>query len=368
MKKWVQKLVEQFDFDWNESSATGDKELHLSEDRATLLYIIDTYNKHLIETDRHPVRKVREVLDEFAKELVKPKSPHLERTLFRFRQFFTGYRIDEYSYIQKTFDDFRNIVWDFVDQLSEDLDESHTADDEIKASLQELKEAVESNSIESLKSQSRKFIDIYMEHQFRRDSSKQKRMDKMEKNLTVVKKKLVEAHQSMKFDHLTSAYNRKSFDEQLQQQHKLYGLRQTPVSLIALDIDHFKRINDSYGHAIGDCILKECVRLLQEIFGRPGDFVARVGGEEFAVILPDFDADKACIKASEGLKRIANEIYVHEGVQIRFTVSMGVAELAPGESVDSWVRRSDEALYQSKNSGRNRYTLAKPPSKITRVA
>ena len=107
MKQWMQKLIDQFDFDWRETSEGGSPvSVEMNEERATLIYIIDILNKHLIEVDKHPVRKVRETLDEFAKELVKPNQANLERVLFRFRQFFSSYRIDEVSYMQKTFDDF----------------------------------------------------------------------------------------------------------------------------------------------------------------------------------------------------------------------------------------------------------------------
>ena len=175
----MSKLIEQFDFDQEENQATEKaarresdspkEETQISEERATLLFIIDTYNKHLFELDRHPVRKVREMLDVFARELINPNNRNVEKTMFRFRQFFSSYRIDEYAYIQKTFDDFRSIIWDFVDQLSEDLNEQQAADDRILQSLDKLKEAVESNSIHTLRDESRLFIDNYVEHQTRKD-------------------------------------------------------------------------------------------------------------------------------------------------------------------------------------------------------
>ena len=160
MKKWVEKLIEQFDFEWADgqrgAGATAGDGGGITEERATLLYIIDTFNKHLIDFDGHPVRKTREDLDEFAKELLSPKVQPVERVLFRFRQYFSTYRIDEAAYLQKTFEDFRSIIWDFVDQLAEDISEDQKDDFEVRQSLDELKEAVESNSISELKNQSRR--------------------------------------------------------------------------------------------------------------------------------------------------------------------------------------------------------------------
>ena len=364
MKQWMQKLINQFDLDWNPSSKSESaKSLEMSEEIATLLYVIDTYNKNLLDFDNHPVRKTREILDEFAKELVTSSSTQLERALFRFRQFFSSYRIDEYTYVLKSFDEFRNIIWDFVDQLSEDLNFERTADDDIKGHFELLKEAVEANSIDLLKTQSRVFIDSYVEHQTKKDRFRSERMKNIKRNLDSVKKQLNEANASMRMDHLTQAYNRKSFDEQVRQQKSLHHLSKQPVTLLALDIDHFKKINDTYGHQTGDFILIECVRLLKEIFSRDSDFVARVGGEEFAVLLPECRYDHALKKAEQAMDRVRGEVFVVDDAKIQFTLSMGIAELSEGEEVESWVKRADDALYHSKTTGRNKYTLAEAPGK-----
>ena len=364
----MQKLVDQFDFDGDSSrpqKVTHDAEaavpanpLELNEDRATLLYLIDTYNKHLIDLEGRPVRKVRDLLDAFARELVNPQQRNIDKTLFRFRQFFSSYRIDEYTYIQKTFDEFRNIIWDFVDQLAEDIEAEQSADEDLHQSLEQLKEAVDSNSIDVLRNQSRIFIDSYIEHQTKKDTRRSKKLDAIKKNLFSVKEKLVQAQQSMRRDHLTSAFNRRSFDEQLNQYWKLAQISKNNVTLVMLDIDHFKKFNDTYGHDIGDFILKECVKLLQNHFSRDNDFVARIGGEEFAVILPDHQIEHAVIKVEKALERIRREAFVQDDQEFRFTVSLGIAQLLEGETTSQWMKRADEALYESKNTGRNKYSIA----------
>lgn len=368
MKKWVAKFIHQFDSEADPEAPTSVDPAKVSEELATLLYIIDTYNKHLLEIDGHPIRKVREMLDEYAKQLLTAEGEQREKTLFRFRQFFSSYRIDECTYIEKTFDDFRGIVWDFVEQLSEDFKTEQNENVELKSSFEELKEAVESNSIEALKNQSRKFIDSYVERQFKIDKRRANKEQNMAKNLDVVKQKLVEANHSMRLDHLTSAYNRKSFDEHLKQHHRMYGLDVSNVSLLMLDIDYFKRINDTYGHQMGDYVLKECVRMLQEVFTRQKDFVARIGGEEFAVILPNCALDEAVKRANEAMEKVRKERFVHEGQEFSFTISIGVSQLMSGETLEQWMKRTDEALYASKHTGRNKYTLAKLPSKPIKAA
>lgn len=365
MKKWINKLIEQLDFDLpkhhhNETPS----DMTLNDERATLLYLIDVYNKHLFEVEHHSIRRTRNSLDEFSKELLNPENKNLEKVLFRFRQFFNSYRLDEYTYIQKTFDEFRNIIWDFVDQIGEDFASEDNEDQEIELSLNNLKEAVEANSIEDLKNQSRLFIDNYIEYQTRKEERKTLKLTKVKRNLEVVKKKLVEAKTSMMTDHLTSAYNRKSFDEHIEQQHKLFKATKVPVSLIIMDIDHFKKFNDTYGHAIGDFILKECVKILKNCFSREQDFVARIGGEEFSVILPEHKIDHAIQKAEKALAVIRSEIFTHEGHELKFRMSMGIAELAENESGEHWIKRADAALYEAKNSGRDRYIVASAPNTL----
>ena len=365
MKQWVARLIEQLDLEVKEKTSEQPK-AEMSEDRATLLYLIDIYNKNLFEIDTHPVRRVREILDEFAKELVDVENPNTDKILFRFRQFFAHYRVDEYTYIRKTFEDFKGILWDFVDQLSEDIVAERKDDDDVKLSLEELKEAVESDSIHVLKAKAREFIDFYLESSTRREVSRDRRMNGIKKNLDFMKKQLNDANRSMRLDHLTEAFNRKSFDERAKQQQQLFTLSGTPVSMIIMDIDFFKKINDTYGHDIGDFCLKECVRMLKETFLRENDFIARIGGEEFAIILPEYQVQHAVKKAEEFMTRVRKEVFVQGEHRVQFTVSMGIAQLDAGESVDKWMKRADTALYFSKNSGRNRYTIA--PAGLKEVA
>ncbi len=360
MKQWVQKLVSQLNFDFGNKEQAEEQAMNINEERATILYMIDIYNKNLFEIEGHPVRKTRETMDEFAKAILAADENDMEKTMFRMRQFFSSYRIAEYTYIQKHFEDFKNIIWDFADQLGEDMREELMEDREIKNNLDQLREAVEANSIDGLRKQSREFIDSYVSRQAKKDQRRTKRMGTIKKNLNVVKQQLVEANQNMRMDHLTGAFNRKSFDEQMKKHWQLFELSKAPVTLCTMDIDFFKKINDTFGHDVGDFVLKDCVRILNECYGRGTDFVARIGGEEFAVILTDHTAEHAVVRAEEAMSRIRKEVLIHNGQELRFTLSMGIAQLTEGESVDQWMKRSDSALYHSKQTGRNKHTVSDP--------
>jgi diguanylate cyclase (GGDEF)-like protein len=125
------------------------------------------------------------------------------------------------------------------------------------------------------------------------------------------------------------------------------------LSLLILDIDHFKHYNDTWGHLEGDKVLMAIGRIINACM-RSMDTPYRYGGEEFAVLLPETDLKKACVVGRRIQKLIGQEVFEPEpGVHRSITVSIGASELKPGEDVTSFIRRTDQALYRSKENGRN---------------
>ncbi|MES2790438.1 MAG: diguanylate cyclase [Planctomycetota bacterium] len=161
-------------------------------------------------------------------------------------------------------------------------------------------------------------------------------------------------------DGLTGLQNRRAFEGRLTEEVERSQRYGTPVSLLLLDVDHFKQFNDSFGHLVGDEVLKRVSRILEAV-ARASDFVARYGGEEFAIILPNTDASGAFSLAERFREAIALEPFQDRGI----TASVGVATLnsgfpLSGDVVDgsSLVKAADEALYFSKLHGRNQVHLA----------
>ena len=131
----------------------------------------------------------------------------------------------------------------------------------------------------------------------------------------------------------------------------------TPLSVILVDLDEFKQVNDAHGHNAGDDVLRGVARLLQQR-GRLSDTVGRWGGEEFVVICPDTPVTGALGLAEQLRDRIARQAFVGLGQQ---TASFGVAQAAPGDTVDDVIARADAALYEAKGAGRNRVREAARP-------
>lgn len=159
-------------------------------------------------------------------------------------------------------------------------------------------------------------------------------------------------------DALTGLANRRMFDtmaESAWQQARNTG---QPMSLILLDIDYFKEYNDRYGHIRGDECLRQVARALRHAATRPADFIARFGGEEFVLVLPQTDAHSALVVAERCRTKIAEQQIDHDGSDVEdlLTVSIGVGTIVPGpeDALVEFIERVDRALYQAKQNGRNR--------------
>ncbi|QXI30203.1 GGDEF domain-containing protein [Pseudomonas vanderleydeniana] len=165
------------------------------------------------------------------------------------------------------------------------------------------------------------------------------------------------ATQSALRDPLTETGNRIAMDQTLQREIDLARRHSQPLSLLMLDIDHFKRINDSYGHTAGDQVLKAVANSIKEQL-RNIDMIFRYGGEEFLIVLSNTGREAAAM-VGERLRHAAqSRDYAANEQTIALTVSLGCATLLPGESLQSLLRRADGALYVAKREGRNRLAMA----------
>jgi diguanylate cyclase (GGDEF)-like protein len=154
-------------------------------------------------------------------------------------------------------------------------------------------------------------------------------------------------------DGLTGMQNRRFFDEALREYLSAFGQINRPVGLMIIDLDHFKAINDSHGHDIGDKVLKEVAICLRGLT-RYHDVVARLGGEEFAILAADMDDARLIEFAERVRKAIAALTIVNGNVRLKVTASVGLAAWDGQEPGDELYRRADKRLYQAKGLGRNR--------------
>lgn len=186
-----------------------------------------------------------------------------------------------------------------------------------------------------------------------------KKLEESTKEIETLRKNLEQVNAANQRDFLTGVYNRKTFEQFFDEHMTAIKAKPYDMCLLMLDIDHFKKFNDTYGHLLGDEVLKIVAHALTNTLkGR--DIVARFGGEEFVIILPETPLDIAVkvadmirsnISSKELKQRNTGETYG------TITVSIGVAALRPGkDTLPSLIKRADEALYRSKREGRNRVT------------
>ncbi len=254
--------------------------------------------------------------------------------------------------------DSRSAARELDTQIREQVDGLQSSVQEA-ADLDSLKQVLESH-LEGL-------LGTMDEHQQQRDQREHEvaerlkglaeRVANMEQEAQGYREHLEVQRQKALIDPLTGLPNRAAWSERLDQEVNLWHQRGNSLSLAMLDLDHFKRINDGYGHLAGDKVLKIIASVLRKRL-RPNDFIARFGGEEFVLVMPDSSLADA-LAAGEVLRSAIEACPFHfKGEPVTITVSMGVAQFQPGERSDLALKRADAALYRAKAAGRNQVQAA----------
>ena len=194
----------------------------------------------------------------------------------------------------------------------------------------------------------------------------EKRLDKSSTMMNGLKRDMERIRREAVTDGLTGLANRKSFDEQIGRLCRESRRDGLIFSLVMIDIDHFKAFNDTYGHQVGDQVLRlVALTLVNEVKGQ--DMTARYGGEEFVIILPSTNVNAAQAVADNLRKAVENKEVLNRttGDNLgQITVSLGVAQFYGNETADELIRRADKALYASKNKGRNQVSVAPTPHEM----
>src|SRR3954468_15700749 len=180
----------------------------------------------------------------------------------------------------------------------------------------------------------------------------QQRLEQAEKQLAEQAAE-IKAHESeARTDSLTGLSNRRAFDDEMKRRLGEWNRNNTPCTLVLMDIDFFKKFNDTHGHQVGDEVLRQVAKVLIAQ-SREMDLPCRYGGEEFGVILPATDAANACRVAERIRAAIEASVTVCEGKTLKVTCSLGVASFIGNDNVAGLIRRADDSLYVSKKAGRN---------------
>lgn len=187
------------------------------------------------------------------------------------------------------------------------------------------------------------------------------KVTEMEEEAEQVRQQMTEQHHKATHDTLTGLPNRHAYDERIEAEYQRYKRYQNPLSLMISDVDFFKKINDGYGHLAGDKMLQMIARMLQKSI-RDVDFIARIGGEEFTIVLPETDGEQALILAEKIREKVAQTPFHYKEKRIPVTMSFGISCFAADDSINEVLERADQALYKAKEAGRNNCQSILPAS------
>jgi len=179
--------------------------------------------------------------------------------------------------------------------------------------------------------------------------------DLEKKSVNEINQEIRKLNNDILMDELTGIYNKRYIDENFHKSVKNNILEETPISVIMVDVDLFKRVNDIYGHLAGDQVIKEFARFLNNAIRKEKDWVARYGGEEFLIVLNNTDKNTA-FKISERMREgISNKVFNFEGNEIKITASFGIGSLEDFKiNPTDLIKKADENLYMAKREGRNK--------------
>lgn len=184
-----------------------------------------------------------------------------------------------------------------------------------------------------------------------------RQVENAEAKITMLEKELSEVSELVHQDQLTGALNRRGLDAAFDREATRVDRSHAPLCVALLDIDNFKRMNDTRGHQVGDQALVHLCNVIKEAL-RPSDSVARYGGEEFIIILPDIELNEAAATIERLQRELTKQFFMHENDRVLITFSAGVAQRAENEPQEDVIGRADKAMYHAKHTGKNRVVIA----------
>jgi diguanylate cyclase (GGDEF)-like protein len=339
-------------------------------DRAleSLARILRTLGRHALEMEQRSEEEIEKEFERWAMHVLvgspvhngplEPEEGMVRRDWGELTKFVNRHRQQEKHYIDRNLQDVRNVLWEFTNSVGRAVVEDQESDQQVHNYLEQLKVATEGGTFSEVKHALLTVVQGMNAVVDERKKRQQRRIQQLGEQLRSVEQELGSARKEMALDPLTKLYNRGALDLQLERTASVSFFSESPACIFMVDIDHFKQINDTYGHQAGDAVIQQIADRLVSTFPRKGDFVARYGGEEFCVLLLGANLAMCQRLGARLLEEVSGEVFHYQDISIPATVSVGVAEFMPGETAPTWLERADRALYRAKESGRNQLCTA----------
>ncbi|MEN9658599.1 MAG: hypothetical protein RL571_2064 [Pseudomonadota bacterium] len=260
----------------------------------------------------------------------------------------------------------KNMIATFIDRLSVMSDSTDQYHSKISVYTEQIQQANNLSSIkdvlESLLGDTRSMqLDVRRSRDDLLEARSQ--ADIAQQRILALEQELTHVSEKVRTDQLTGALNRRGLEELFEVEAARALRNESPLTIGLLDIDNFKKLNDSQGHAAGDAALVHLVMVVKDLL-RPTDSVARYGGEEFILILPETDIEEAVSVIQRLQRELTKRFFLNNNEKLLITFSAGVALVLPGEVRDRAIERADQAMYQAKKLGKNRVEIAETPTGI----
>jgi diguanylate cyclase (GGDEF)-like protein len=268
-------------------------------------------------------------------------------------------RASEAEQVGRSVAGLRDVLWELLFRIQGIVTGGREDDGAVRGQVEALRQVIASPSPERVREEVGRVaseLERVVEDRIRKQEV---HLSALSGQLRSISSELEEATKAASEDALTRTHNRRAFDDYVGRCALFEGLCGRPTWLLMIDVDHFKKVNDDFGHPAGDEVLQAVGRVLAKAYPRRSDFVARYGGEVFAVILREVSLADLEALAQRTLRGV-REIECGKGDRARrMSVSIGAAALEAGEAAASWVLRADQALYAAKHGGRDRLVVAR---------
>lgn len=341
----------------------------MDADRAldTVAALLRRYGEDAFDTSEREADRVRAECDRWAGQILnggdgEGRGGAPRRDYGGLRRFFDEDRKTEAAYVRSSLSSLRSAIHAFASALRLAVVDDGSADRAVTRELEALAVALGSNDAARIRQTSTALSDVVRFSIRSRAERHRVQLASLTEKLGDLRAELFATRERATVDALTRLNNRAAFDEHIGRIADIGLLLGAPPTLLMADVDHFKKVNDTYGHSAGDEVLRRVGETLVRNFLRKEDFVSRYGGEEFAVVMMDASQEDAKGLAERVRKSVRGLLIEHGGHSIDVTISIGLSSLVPGEMASAWVERADRALYDAKGKGRDRVVVAELPA------
>jgi diguanylate cyclase (GGDEF)-like protein len=332
----------------------------------TVVGILRAFGRHAFEVASMDLATFRQRCEDWAEHLAVG-APHpeagsgvarSERDFPGARRFVARRRQDEAEFIAQSLGELREVIADLTERLATTLIEDQDGARLIGEQVERLRAAATISSLAALRVEVITVADLLGRLVDQHGQRLRGQLIELDLKVATLSEELQEVKHESSLDPLTRVFNRGAFDRTFTRLYRVNAVSAQPSTLLVVDLDNLKQINDRYGHRSGDEALRRFADCLVRNFPRRSDFIARYGGDEFVAILPQTPASQSERLARRFLDAVHALDLPYGDATFKITGSVGLAELAQGESAESWLDRADRALYAAKTGGRGRLTIA----------